>query len=259
MEYNEKLDELFDKWELEAVSNGFHGFCRDGLLYKGNIWNTIGSDGKTYWGRAEGNENELWHNSTKKIVFLTKDTNSNPNQDYREWLGRQGEGIITHKYFKSIAMWLYGLVSFNDKGNYSSFEEAKIGDNYTRVFDESPFCIINAKKESGIGKVDNSVLLHHANLSASFLKEQFEILNPNIIVCGGGSGSLLKIAKEMIYPDLEFQKINNWIYYNHETNKVIIDSYHPSSWNGYESVYLGMMESYKEFILKENFKEYNEK
>lgn len=251
MKYNEELDELFDKWELEAKKNGFNGFCRDGLLYKGEIWNTVGNDGKTYWGRYRGNENELWHNSTKKIVFLTKDTNSNPNQDYREWLGRQGEGIITHKYFKNIAMWLHGLTSFNEKGNYSPFEEAIIGKNYTSAFDENPFCIINAKKESGGATINNTDLLHHANLSAPFLEKQFEILNPNIIVCGGGQGAVLKIAMEMIYPDLEFQKINNWIYYNHEADIVLVDSYHPSAMITYEEMYLGMMNSYKDFILRE--------
>ncbi|MGZ2371715.1 hypothetical protein ACXR6G_18195 [Ancylomarina sp. YFZ004] len=251
MEYNEKLDQLFDRWEQEAKSKGFNGFCRDGLLYKGKTRSTIGSDSKTYWGRASGNENELWHNSNKKIVFLTKDTNSNPNQDYREWLGRQGEGIITHKFFKNIALWLYGLISIDEKGNYSPFEEAVIGENYTRAFDENPFCIINAKKESGSSTIDNADLLYHANLSATFLKEQFEILNPNIIVCGGGQGAVLKIAREIIYPELNFQKINNWIYFNPETQKVLIDSYHPSAMISYDELYLGMMNSYKDFLARE--------
>ncbi|RKE04170.1 hypothetical protein [Marinifilum flexuosum] len=251
MEYNKKLDNLFDRWEQEAKMKGFNGFCRDGLLYKGKIWNTIGSDGKTYFGRGPGNEDELWYNANKKIIFLTKDTNSNPNQDYREWLGRQGEGIITHKFFKNIAIWLYGLSSFDSQGKYSTFEEAAIGENYTRAFDEIPFCIVNAKKESGGPKINNADLLYHANLSARFLKEQFEILSPDIIVCGGGQGSVLKVAKEIIYPELEFIKINNWIYFNAETQKVLIDSYHPSAIISYEEMYLGMMNSYKEFLEKE--------
>ncbi|MDR1725683.1 MAG: hypothetical protein LBR28_04765, partial [Bacteroidales bacterium] len=51
----------------------------------------------------------------------------------------------------------------------------------------------------------------------------------------------------------EYEKINNWIYYIKELNKVVIDSYHPSYWQiegGSQTIYEGMMEAYKEFLKK---------
>ena len=109
MNYNEKLDELFDLWEKESIADGLNGFCRDGLMNKGEIVSVIGSDGKRYWGRGRNDESKLWADSKRKILFLMKETNGNPGNDYREWLGRQHPTTITHTFFKTIAMWLYGI------------------------------------------------------------------------------------------------------------------------------------------------------
>lgn len=250
MNYNEELNELFEKWELDSEKAGFYGFCRDGLMQKGEIYNVIGADGKTYWGRYSGNENETWDKSKKKIAFLMKDTNDNPNEDYREWIGRQNKDLITHKFFKSISLWLLGLSSFKQNGNYLSFDNANIGSQYTQAFDEIPFAIVNCKKESGVGKISNSELWQHAYKYKDYLKKQFEILAPNIIICGGGSGAVLRIAKEIIFSDLVFEKTNNWIHYNKEKDIVLIDSCHPTARVSYEDNYNGMMEGYKELIMK---------
>ncbi|MDR1793207.1 MAG: hypothetical protein LBR36_07205, partial [Bacteroidales bacterium] len=51
----------------------------------------------------------------------------------------------------------------------------------------------------------------------------------------------------------EYEKINNWIYYIKELNKVVIDSYHPSYWQiegGSQTIYEEMMDAYKEFLKK---------
>ena len=250
MNYNEELNKLFEKWELVSEKAGFYGFCRDGLMQKGEIFNVTGTDDKVYWGRNSGNENETWDRSKKKIAFLMKDTNANPNEDSREWIGRQNRDLITHKFFKSISLWLLGLSSFKQDGDYLPFKDANVGKKYTQAFDEVPLAIVNCKKESGVGKIDNSELWQHAYNFKDYLRKQFEILAPNIIICGGGSGTVLRIAKEIIYPDLVFKKTNDWIYYNKEKDIVLIDSYHPSAMIPYENTYNGMMEGYKELIIK---------
>lgn len=251
MNYKEELDILLDKWEKESKKLGYNGFCYDGLMFKGNIYHYISEkDGKEKWGREKGEENELWNTSSKKILFLMKDTNDNPNQDCREWLGRQHKSIITHKFFKNIALWLLGLYSIDRLGNFIPFDEVNIPEKYSKAFDEIPFSIVNCKKESGKGKISNSELWNYCTIFKSYLKQQVEVLKPNIIVCGGGSSIVLKIARELIYPDLIFEKFdnNNWIYYNIENDIILIDSYHPSAMISYESVYSGMMKSYSEFI-----------
>jgi len=251
--YNKELDVLFEEWENESEKNGLTGFCRDGLLLKGKKFSKKSEeDGKTYWGRDSGNENEQWHNAKKRILFLMKDTNRNPGEDMRTWIGRQNQKFITGMFFKNIALWLTGLNSFNDKYNYLPFEEAIIPEVFTDTFDNLPISIVNIKKESGKGTVNNGVLWDYVDKSkkyGEFLKRQIKILNPNIVVCGGVI--VLKIARKIIYPDVEFTEINNWIYFNSEKNIVLIESNHPSR-SPYKDNYEGMMEAFKEHLIKIN-------
>jgi len=247
-DYNSELDKLFEEWESASILLDYNGFCRDGLMYKGEIWSSFYDDTDNFE-RKMGNENELWSKSEKRIVFLLKDTNGNPKQDYRAWLAHQNELEITHKFFKSIALWLFGIINIDQNGNYPKFEDAFNGINLTKTFDKETFAIVNCKKESGKGSIRNSTLYDYVDKFGSYLKKQIEILNPNIIICGG-SGVIIKIVKNTIYPELEFEKRNNWIHYNFEKKIILIDSYHPSARISYERSYNGMMEAFKDFILE---------
>ena len=225
--YNSELDLIFEEWENGSKKNGDLGFCQDGLMYKGKI----GQSESGHWYRTRGNENEQWHNSSKRVLFLMKDPNGNPGTDMREWIGRQHPTTVTSMFFKSISLWLLGLNSFNEKSEYLSFENAIEPEAYSHAFDTLPISIVNIKKESGKGTVSNRELWSYITKSEKYselLKKQIEILNPNIIVCGGGSGTVFKIALDLIYSELEFKKINNWIYYNKGEKIVLIDSYHPA-------------------------------
>lgn len=251
MEYNKKLDELFLEWGTVSKKLGLNGFCADGLMYRG-IENkpSYNKEGKLCRSRRSGDEDKLWKDSAKKIVFLMKDTNGNPDNDYREWYGRGDNPIITHRFFKNIALWLTGLSFFDENGKYLPFAEVNIGEKYTSSFDNLPFAFVNCKKESGTSSISNSELLSYVATYGDYLKKEIEILNPQIIVCGGGSGTVLKIAKEIIYPELEFEQIN-WGYYNAKNNIVLINSYHPSARVSNEKMYVRVMDGFNEIIKRE--------
>lgn len=240
--YNKELDELFVRWKTMSKQNGFDGFVYDGLMFKGAI--------SAYdWGscRESGNENELWHNAQKRVLFLLKDMNQNCGEDVREWIGRKFQSkIITNRFFKNLSYWLYGLLNIDDVdiANYIFSDETS-----TKFFDDTPFAYVNAKKESGGSSVSNDVLQEHIQMNTKYLKEEFDILQPDIVVCCGGSGILKNFVAENIYPNLE--KVNNWIYYDKASGKVVIDSYHPSYFGiTREQIYLEMMNAYKEFLTK---------
>ena len=248
--YNKELDDLFVDWERESENNGLSGFCKDGLLNKGHIFKN--DDG--YWGRTKGNENELWHNASKRVLFLMKDSNGNPGEDMRTWIGRQHPTDITFRFFKQIALWLYGINSILNNGIYKSFTDADNVKIYSKAFDDLPIAIVNCKKESGGGSISNRNLINYAHKYQEFLKKQLKILNPNIIYCGGGSGTVLQIAKDLIYKGFVFQKINNWIYYENGEGIILIDGWHPSYYAiSYQEPYEDLMEAFKDFyrILNE--------
>lgn len=79
---------------------------------------------------------------------------------------------------------------------------------------------MNCKKESGGSTISNETLSKHLELYADFIKEEIKILNPDIIICGGGSSIIKDFVKEKIYTDIEkINESNNWIYYSREITK----------------------------------------
>ena len=245
--YNERLNKLFKEWKKKSKENGYNRFCFDGLMYKGEIydekWNL----------RRQGNENELWHDAPKRVLFLCKDPNIGADFDVEDFRERnchkKGENIKA-LFYKNIAYWLYGLLNVDKNGIAPKFETLT-DEIITDFFDKTPFAYVNCKKEAGIGKVSNTELQDHIDLYKDFIKQEIEILNPDIIVCGGGSSIIKNFVKEKIYTDIE--KTNNWIYYSKKNNKVVIDSYHPSYWQiggGSKTIYERMMSKYKEFADK---------
>ena len=88
--------------------------------------------------------------------------------------------------------------------------------------------IVNVKKIVGGPSVQNKTLWDFFEKDKKFIKEQIcDFLKPNIIVCGGGGDTLLNMIKEL-YKEMTFEKFNEWCYYCHESDIVIINSYHPS-------------------------------
>lgn len=250
VDYNEKLNSLFEKWKKQAKNNGHTGFCGDGLMYRGKKWETE-DGGKTYYGKSRGNENTLWFNAEKRVLFLLKDTNNNPNHDMREFSpGGNDRSIAFH--YKNIAYWFFGLLSFQENKVAPEFKKLDFWKDVFPLFDTQPYAIVNCKKESGGSNLSNVTLKEHMELYVDFIKEEIEILDPDIIVCGGGQSAIKNFVKEHVYTDIEkISNNNNWIYYSKKSNKVVIDSYHPSYWGAsQEEIYTRMMNAYKEFLSK---------
>jgi hypothetical protein len=245
--YNNQLDELFKDWKAASEKNGHRTFCYDGLMYKGEVSN------KQWNIKEKGDENELWYNAPKRVLFLLKDMNnsgSTDEQDVREWHCHAHDGYLNTIAYKNMAYWLYGLLNIEANGNAPKFDALTL-EMITDFFDKTPFAYVNCKKEAGVSEIGNDILVTHIKLYKDYIKKEIEILAPDIIVCCGGSSMLKNFVAENIYTDLK--KINNWVYYDTVHDKVVIDSYHPSYWQiegGSKTIYDDMMSAYKVFLDK---------
>ena len=112
--------------------------------------------------------------------------------------------------------------------------------------DHTPFAYDNCKKEAGGTSINLNTLLHHMELFKEYLTEQVHILNPDIIVCGGGSSTIKDFVVNNLYTGAK--AINTWMYYDEQNRKLIVDSYHPSHRISGEEMYTKMMAKYKEFL-----------
>ncbi|MGL5276635.1 hypothetical protein [Myroides sp.] len=206
--------------------------CFDGLCYNGELYNEDRNCKK-------GNEEELWERSKRRILFLMKDPNNNPGQDYREW----GWSSFTHSTFKIMFAWLKGLSTIT-KTDYLVLEQA-----YQKYDTAYPLAILNIKKASGLSNVTNIKIWEYAERDHVLLRKQIrDILQPNIIVCGGGSGTVIEVAKTFVYNDLDFIQVNSWCYYNSENNILLIDSWHPTARLSHSQKYDNMMKHVQEFM-----------
>ena len=243
LEIQKRTDELFQSWKQQFEKDGYSGFCGDGLVYRGENWEKE-IDGKWYYGKAEGNEEILWEKAPKRILFLLKDTNSNPNCDSREF--RPGANGKINRHYKNLAFWLFGLSAFDETKDAPAFDTLDFWEDVFPIFDTKPYAIVNCKKESGSSSISNETLSEHINSYAHFIKEQILILDPDIIVCGGGNSRIKNFVKENIYPELTM--IDEWIYYDKKNAKVVIDSCHPSFLKKSIDIYSQMMNAYKYFL-----------
>lgn len=239
MTIHEQEHFLWQEWEESYSGTLRKQFVMDGLCYNGELWN---EDRNSH----SGNEEELWAGAKRKIVFLMKDANDNGGEDYRPWPWR----AITAKFFKVIFNWLQGLSEITPE-HIPLLEHKSYLDPANQVVLKYPLAIVNVKKISGGSSVSNGTLLEYAKRDAGFIARQVrEILQPNIVVCGGGSGCMLDIAKRYIYPDWEFRPINNWCYFSEEQDLLLINSWHPKAIISDAQKIDDMMRNVADFIAK---------
>lgn len=226
----EKEDELFERWKVAFEKNGDTGFCADGLIFNGELFNNSKN-------RFSGNQEELWSNAKRKVLFFMKDPNDNEGEDYREWGLYQKTSSI---FFRFIYSWLNGLSTISSQSTIPPM---------IKELDRTlPLCIVNAKKKSGGSSVSYNEVYPHIEKYGDLLKQQFDIYAPNIIVCGG-SWKMAEIFKGL-YSDIKFTKMenSNWIWYSTEMKIVLIDSYHPGAHETNEEKYDTLIKHFQKFL-----------
>ena len=215
----EKETRLLEQWYKSYPEEQKPYFCYDGLIYSRDPKNNDKYDTET--------EAEKWSNAKRKVLFLLKDTNDFPNDDadYRFSCFYDTEESHAYKTFVVLLKWLWAL---NEVTPNSLPEFNKTREEYIAAALQYPMAIVNIKKIVGGASVQNKLLKEYFIKDKKYLKEQIcNILKPNIIVCGGGSGTILEMAMQL-YEDMKFEKYNEWCYYCPESSMTLIYSYHPS-------------------------------
>lgn len=196
----------------------------------------------------------IYLNSKRRISFFAKEPNGNGGEDYRDW--HWSDRKSPYNFGDSISTWLRGLLSTTQNAVPSLEASKKSRD----IFKSMPFAIVNAKKlanEKG-GKCNISKVFSFASEHANLLREQFKLLNSNIIVCCGSSNNsrykwkMLNLAKDIIFPEYNFVKVNNFCYYCESKNLLLIDSFHPSSTENYTDKFDSMFHDFQNFLIRYN-------
>ena len=239
--YNEKLDALFKKWQKESE---FTHFFYDGLMYRGEIIST-------HW-RKSGNESEMWEKAPKRVMFLLKDVNAGGDgpEDDNNIRGRNFKDTTSRTYW-NMSYWLYGLLKTIENGEVPKFTFSH--SEATQFFDDTPVAYVNCKKQAGTSSVSPSTLNYYIERDKKFIKEEIEILNPDIIICcawtESSGNSIFEFVKNYVYQDIE--NVNSYMYYCAKKNKLVINAYHPTSTKIRDTeMYENIMSDFNDFLVK---------
>lgn len=208
MNKTDMLNSLFEKWKARRLL-----FCEDGILYA-----------------------DRYDTAKIKVLFVLKDVN-NPTVNAVADTERSDDGknIDMRKVFRDteekncrtwapIFRWLSTLL-----GNISSPEDY--------------FAFINIKKDEGQGSIAPSTLFQYAERDCDLIKQQIEIISPNLIIsCGRDVFNCLheKIfdQKEFI-PHKVFSGTDKLDYGKAFTTKIgtqstlVVEYHHPTARNSY--------------------------
>ena len=240
--YNAMLDKLFVQWKNSYDETDWKRFCEDGIMLKAD--DSINVDRE-------------WESASRRILFLLKD-NPDGGHDTRLWLRDKNNGDNNRNlrtiFIKRIAQAYYGLLYCNhgniDEINHSVINSRKKTGLVKRTWNERPFAFVEAKKLSGGKTVSENQLNRALQRDAKFLKEEFDILSPNVIVCCDNTGdSLFDFVTTCYLNNKCFQPYggeyileNDWVVPNLTTclryypddRIVVIKSYHPSARVGWK-------------------------
>lgn len=231
-----KEDKLFKRWSVAFEGDGYSNFCYDGLIHNGELYNNAQN-------RYSGNQEELWNNAKRRILFFMKEPNNNEGEDYREW-GLYQQTSST--FFRFIYSWLNALSTVTaDSPIPSMINELDLS---------LPLCIVNAKKESGGSVASYSNIYTHVDKYSNYLREQFDIYSANIIICGG-TDKMINIVKDSIYSDINFTPLLNsdWIWYSAEKKIILFDSFHPCAIKSNHAKYDVLIEHFQLFLKSNLF------
>lgn len=237
---------------LENLNQSYSHEDGSSIVYDGLCWKAI-IDAKP--DKANRNWPEcLWTDSERRVLFLLKEPNGNPNEDYKDWDWSERR----ETFGNILAYWLEGILSTTaeKRPSYDNLSSRK------EIFRKCPLALVNLKKLSGGSSANWNTIWRYAQKDQETLRKQIRgILNPNIIVCGGSNDvnddyrKVITIALELIFPDIKegFKKINNWCYYNSNEDIVLIDSYHPSFPMKNRDKVERLINNFQDFILKTNY------
>lgn len=190
------LESLFDVWEQKHIETGYKRFIRDGIV------------DEEWW---------LQPQNMPKICFFLKEARTEREEGYN--LVRDLYEYKPWKMWQKVAIWTQAIQSaFVGEQAYN--EEQVKSKPHAAV---RQIAVVNVKKSDGLAESDKRDLWKYMQEDKEELKKEFEIINPDIIVCG----STFEMLKEILGEEAEVEKTQD-ILYGFWRDKLIINYYHPA-------------------------------
>lgn len=158
-----------------------------------------------------------YQNSNPKILFILKEANRYPGGDLRAFLAKGGR-VPT---WKTVALWVYCLRQLVNDPNWSlSWNERPQDTQEFRAEQLKSIAFLNVKKISGGHTSDMKKVKEFQNKDADLLRQQIDIYDPDIVICGGTGCNLFENEWRENFT-------NRGISYSKIDKRIVINFYHP--------------------------------
>ena len=276
-DYLRENQRILDEWREDYVRKNQHlypkcenlgdYFAPDGIMFKGDFFPDYKNDGSFFrWARkASGSENDMWNKVPLRVLYLTKDQNTSDDvawdvksESFRYRSENYPPSVMylqrESRLYINLVYTLYGIINTTAKSraDFNCFADREsLEASILETVDNSIFARINCKKEVGYERCLDKTLDDAINNDKEFLKRQISLLDADIFICCGynksigGSGNLMLNFLNTTGYNFKANKKEDWIYYDEESNKIAINSYH-LSYLGLD--YEGMIDAYFEFL-----------
>jgi len=212
-DYVSAAADLFTRWRGSSSDFQDH-FVEDGIIDPGK-----------------------WVQADTRILFILRETNG-----YRKSIAalihkacttHPSSGLWDRPTFHNIGRWAYGL-RHTTGSTLSDFDVA----HKNRKTALLACAFMNLKKTTGGARATEAVEQAAAR-DADFLREQIELINPRVVVCGG----TYKAIKKHLYPAI--QKVGARV---HEVDgRLFINAHHPSYLKKTTEMYEDVVGSYHQY------------
>lgn len=216
MGITEKENELFKKWPKNNK-----GFVKDGVV------------------------DEICYNrSRSKILFVMKEANDpkGGEWDLRKYIRDKGE---LGRTLGNISKWVHGIRNLTSQLNWLKLENIS---NDQRKEILKSICVMNLKKSPGGYITDNDLLSKSTLEHKVHLREQFELYEPDIIICCGS------ITADLFH-HIIFDRNPSWDmtsrgirFFKFQPYKIVISYSHPAARVQDCLLYYGLIDAVKEIL-----------
>ncbi|MBQ3636512.1 MAG: hypothetical protein II951_12995 [Bacteroidales bacterium] len=239
-DYNAKLEKLFDRWIERSKQNNERRdateeqriiFTKDGLMEKLDESINVAKE---------------WGKSKRRIMFLLKDQPTDWCNDCRGWLKSKRNYNLETRFIRNIANLFWGLWNASPENLCSAEQLHESLEDVKSCFNTHPFAFVECKKQGGGTRLSDKELKSYLNKYGDLLKEEIEILDPNMIVCT--NRHIYSFVTKMYEGELTTIDGFNSIRINERRGKLIFCSYHPSARRGEDFVYDGVMNHFRAYL-----------
>lgn len=218
-DYYSATTELFSRWRASSAAFQDH-FVEDGII-----------------------DPAKWAQADARILFILRETNGYRNSMatliHKACTTHPSSKLWDRPTFHNVGRWAYGLLNATD-ATLPGFDAA----HKNRKTALLACAFMNLKKTTGGARATEAVE-HAAARDACFLREQIELIDPQVIVCGG----TYKAIKQHLYPAI--RRVGPRM---HEVGgRLFINANHPSYLKKTKEMYDDVVGNYQRYhaALKE--------